>query len=307
MPPTCLIAAAGSCAATPPRPNRLPDVARQTLGDFEIALFRHSIHWWDAGTYFGVVPKTLWGPKVFTDELNRMASAFNCYLIRTGEHTVLVETGGGQRFDERARDRMNLSPEALVPLPEAMAGQGIDPESVDLVINSHLHWDHCGGNTIVEGGSVKAAFPRARYFAARGEWEHAHERLARDSVSYLDSNYDPLVESGQMTLVGSECEVIPGVRMERVPGHTRDMMVVTAQSRGRVFCFFSDLVPTRHHVPPTWVMAFDLFPLESIASKSKWLERAATGDWICGFSHDCDVAFARIAPHPKNRFAAVPL
>jgi glyoxylase-like metal-dependent hydrolase (beta-lactamase superfamily II) len=308
MPPTCSIAAVNWFAAMPrPRSNLLPAVAVQTLGDFEIVLFRHSVHWWDAGTYFGVVPKTLWGPKVYTDEWNRMASAFNCYLIRTGEHTVLVETGGGNKFDERARERMNLPAEALVPLPEAMAQQGIDPESVDIVINSHLHWDHCGWNTIVRDGSVKAAFPRARYFAARGEWEHAHERLARDSVSYLDSNYDPLVESGQMLLVGSACEVVPGVRMQRAPGHTRDMMAITAESRGRTFCFFSDLVPTRHHVHPTWILAFDLYPLDSIESKSKWLGAAADGEWVCGFSHDIEVAFARIGRHPKTRFEAVPM
>jgi glyoxylase-like metal-dependent hydrolase (beta-lactamase superfamily II) len=277
------------------------------LGDFEITLIRHSIHWWDGGTYFGVVPKTLWGPKVQTDELNRMPCGFNCYMIRTGDHTILVETGGGGKHDERARERMSLPPEAAEPLPEAIARRGIDPETVDIVINSHLHWDHCGWNTILQGGSVRAAFPRARYFAARGEWEHAHERLARDSVSYIDDNYDPLVESGQMTLIGGDCELIPGVWMRRASGHNRDMMVVTAESRGRTFCFFSDLVPTRHHVRPTWVMAFDLYPLQSIESKFRWLGAAAKGDWVCGFSHDSEVAFARIAEHPKTRFAALPL
>ncbi len=281
--------------------------AVQNVGDFEITLFRHSLHWWDGGTYFGVVPKTLWGQKIQADEWNRIPCGFNCYLIRTGDHTVLVETGGGDKFDERARERMNLPPEALEPLPEAMARRGYDPEAVDIVINSHLHWDHCGWNTLTHGGTVAAAFPRAQYFAAFGEWEHAHERLARDRVSYLDANYDPLVESGQMTLLGGDSEVVPGVRMRRAPGHNRDLMIITAESNGRVFCFFSDLVPTRHHVQPTWVMAFDLYPLESIESKSKWLEAAAEGDWICGFSHDSEVAFARIARRPKTSFEAFPL
>jgi glyoxylase-like metal-dependent hydrolase (beta-lactamase superfamily II) len=282
-------------------------VATQSIGDFEIALIRHSLHWWDGGTYFGVVPKTLWGSKIPADELNRIPCGFNCYLIRTGEHTVLVETGGGDRHDERARERMKLSAEASVPLPEAMARLGFDPEAVDIVINSHLHWDHCGWNTVSQGGLSRPAFPRAQYFAARGEWEHAHERLARDSVSYLDANYDPLVESGQMTLVGGDCEVVPGVRMRPAPGHTRDMMIITAESQGEAFCFFSDLVPTKHHVQPTWVMAFDLYPLESIESKSKWLGAAADGDWICGFSHDSEVAFARVARHAKTRFEALPI
>ncbi|HLI84921.1 MAG TPA: MBL fold metallo-hydrolase [Bryobacteraceae bacterium] len=270
-------------------------------------MIRHSIHWWDGGTYFGVVPKALWGQRIQADEMNRIPCGFNCYLIRTGEHTILVETGGGDKQDERARERMKLSPEALEPLPDAMGRRGIDPESVDIVINSHLHWDHCGWNTILRGGAAKAAFPRARYFAARGEWEHAHERLARDAVSYIDANYDPLVESGQMTLVDGDCEIVPGVWMRRAPGHNRDMMVITAESGGRTFCFFSDLVPTRHHVQPTWVMAFDLYPLESIENKHRWLSAAVKGDWVCGFSHDSEVAFARIAAHPKTQFAPVVL
>ena len=276
------------------------------LGDFEVALVRHSIHWWDGGTYFGVVPKTLWSKKIQADELNRIPCGFNCYLIRTGSHTVLVETGGGDKQDARARERMGLPPEAE-PLTDVIARQGYDPEEIDIVINSHLHWDHCGGNTILGGGAPKPAFPRARYFAARGEWEHAHERLARDSISYIDANYDPLVDSGQMTLIEGDCEIVSGVWMRHAPGHNRDMMVVTAESQGRTFCFLSDLVPTAHHVQPTWVMSFDLYPLEAIQNKIQWLGAAVKGDWICGFSHDSETAFARIAEHPKTRFQALPL
>lgn len=279
---------------------------RVTLGDFEIALVRHSIHWWDGGAFFGVVPKTLWSRRIPADELNRIPVGFNCYLIRTGEHTVLVETGAGDKQDARARERMKLPPVAE-PLPDVIARHGIDPESIDIVLNSHLHFDHCGGNTFLCDGGAKPAFPRARYFAARGEWEHAHERLSRDAVSYIDANYDPLVESGQMTLIDGDREIVPGVWMRRAPGHNRDMMVITAESRGRTFCFFSDLVPTTAHVQPTWVMAFDLDPLLCIENKNKWLGAASKGDWICAFSHDSEVGFARITEHPKTQFAAVAL
>jgi glyoxylase-like metal-dependent hydrolase (beta-lactamase superfamily II) len=281
-------------------------MSRVSLGDFEIALIRHSIHWWDGGTYFGVVPKTLWGQKIQADELNRIPSGFNCYLIRTGEHSILIETAAGDKQDARARERMNLPPEAE-PLAEVIARNGFDPDAIDIVINTHLHWDHCGGNTILCGDSAKPAFPRARYYTARGEWEHAHERLARDSVSYIDANYDPLVESGQMTLLGGDCEIVPGVWMRHAPGHTRDMMVVTAESRGQTFCFLSDLLPMTHHIRPTWVTAFDLYPLQSIESKMQWLDAAAKGGWICGFSHDTETAFARVTEHPKTRFAIQPL
>ncbi|HUI77030.1 MAG TPA: MBL fold metallo-hydrolase [Bryobacteraceae bacterium] len=277
-----------------------------SLGDFEISLIRESIYWWDGGAFFGVVPKTIWSQKLSADELNRVPAGFNCYLIRTADHTVLIDTGGGDKQDARGRERMKLPAEAQ-ELPSVIARHGFDPESIDIVINSHLHWDHCGGNTILTNGAARAAFPKARYFTARGEWEHAHERLSRDGVSYIDANYDPLVESGQMTLLDGDCEVVPGVWMRRAPGHNRDMMVVTAESAGGTFCFLSDLVPTAFHLQPTWVAAFDLYPLQSIETKTKWLTAAANGNWICGFAHDCEIAFARIAVHPKTKFAAVPL
>ena len=264
------------------------------------------MHWWDGGAFFGVVPKTLWGRKIQSDELNCIPLGFNCYVMRTGDHTILVETAEGDKQDARVRERMRLPPESE-PLPETLARHGIDPESIDIVVNSHLHFDHCGGNTILCSGSPKPAFPRARYFAARGEWEHAHERLARDSVSYIDANYDPLVNSGQMILIDGDCEVAPGVWMRRAPGHNRDMMVITAESRGKTFCFFSDLVPTVMHTQPTWVTAFDLYPLEAIQSKIQWMGAAVKGEWVCGFAHDSSVAFARIADHPKTMFTAVPL
>jgi len=271
------------------------------VGDFEVARVNDALHWWDGGVFFGVVPKSLWSRKIQPDELNRIAVAFNCYLVRTGSHNILIETGLGDKRDARARAFMNV-PAVTESLPEALTRRGVDPESIDIVINSHLHWDHVGGNTILHGDRVAPAFPRARYVASRGEWEHAHERHPRDAASYLDSNYDPLVESGQMTLVDGDHEVVPGVWMRRAPGHNRDMMVITAESRGQTFCFLSDLVPTAAHVQPTWVAAFDLSPIETLDNKMRWLTAAVEGQWWCAFSHDATVAFARIARDPKTQF-----
>jgi len=275
------------------------------LGDFRVSLIRDAVYWWDAGAMFGVVPKTLWSRGTAADELNRVPLGFNCYLIETGEHTILVETGGGDKMDARARERMRLPPEQD-PLPEVIVRHGFDPERIDIVLNSHLHWDHCGGNTRLQGGVARPNFPRARYCAARGEWEHAHERHLRDRVSYIDANYDPLVESGRMQLLEADGEVAPGVWMRSAPGHNRDMMIVTAASGGRTFCFFSDLVPTAAHANPTWVAAFDLFPLIAIDTKFRWLTQAADEEWLCGFGHDPETAFATVRRHPKSRFEAVP-
>ena len=275
-------------------------MAGLSLGNFEIHLICGGVYQWDGGALFGVVPKTLWSRKTPADDLNRIPLAFNCYLIRSDEHQILIETGGGDKQDARARERMSLPP-APRPLPEVVAEAGFDPERIDLVLNSHLHWDHCGGNTILEGGTARPAFPRATYYASRGEWEHAHLRLARDSISYIDANYDPLLEAGRMKLIGADREVVPGIRMRAAPGHNRDMMVITAESGGATFCFLSDLVPTAAHLHPTWVAAFDLYPLESIDNKVKWLGQAAAGGWHVGFGHDPEIAFARIAVE-KNSF-----
>jgi len=272
-----------------------------TLGDFEVSRVNDSVYWWDGGAIFGVVPKTLWSRKIAGDELNRVPLAFNSYLIRTGSHNILIETGLGDKRDARARERMNVPP-ITESLSESLARRGIDPESIDIVLNSHLHWDHVSGNTTLHQGRVLPAFPAARYFAPRGEWEHAHTRHVRDAVSYLDENYDPLVESGQMILLEDDFEVAPGVHMRRAPGHTPNMMAITAESGGQTFCFLSDLVPSASHLQPSWVAAFDLDPIGAIDSKMRWLGAAADGKWWCAFAHETQLAFTQITRDPKSVF-----
>src|SRR5678815_1406385 len=175
-------------------------MSRIPVGDFQVTLIRAGVYHWDGGALFGVVPKTLWSRQLPSDERNLVPLAFNCYVVETEEHTVLIETGGGDKMDDRARQRMKL-PDKLDSLPETISQQGLDPERIDIVINSHLHWDHCGWNTQVKEGVARPMFPRATYYTRRREWEHAHDRHPRDSVSYIDANYDPLVDSGQMKLL----------------------------------------------------------------------------------------------------------
>ncbi len=272
------------------------------IGDFRVRLVRAGVYWWDGGAFFGVVPKTLWDPLMPADELNRIPAAFNCYLIESGGQRILIETGGGVRHDPKSRERMRM-PVGSDRIP-------VEPGSVDMVVNSHLHWDHCGGNTIdienPQGNNpetkVAPAFPHARYYAQRGEWEHARERLARDSVSYREVNYTPLIDTGQMTLLDGDTEIVPGLEMRVVPGHNRDMCILLARSQGQTFCFWSDLIPTAAHLHPTWVAAFDLYPLTVIENKTRLLRQAVDEGWWCGFAHDPNLAFARIGQDNKGRF-----
>ena len=263
------------------------------LGGLRITLVREDIYWWDGGVMFGVVPKALWARKGPPDELNRLPLGLNCYVVETDEHTILLDTGGGDKLEARARERMKLPPVPR-PLPETIAGAGIDPERIDIVVNSHLHWDHCGWNTILTKSGPQPAFARAVYYTRRGEWEHAHRRHPRDRVAYIDANYDPLVETGRMRLIDADVEVAPGVWLRLAPGHTHDTMVITAGSAARTFCFLTDLVPTASHLTPTWITAFDLDPLQSVDSKLRWLTEAFRGEWVCGFGHDTAIPFARI-------------
>jgi glyoxylase-like metal-dependent hydrolase (beta-lactamase superfamily II) len=270
------------------------------IGDLRVTLARAGVYWWDGGAFFGVVPKTLWNPLLPADEQNRVPAALNCYVVESGGQRILIETGCGERHDVKSRERMKL--------PEGSGRVPVDPGSIDIVVNSHLHWDHCGGNTVdgskMVGGpdEVLPAFPKARYFAQRGEWEHAQLRLSRDGVSYRDVNYASLIAAGKMTLLDGDASVAPDVEMVVTPGHNRDMCVVLARSKGETFCFWSDLIPTAAHVHPTWVAAFDLYPLTTIENKARLLEQAVRDGWWCGFAHDPNVAFARIGKDNKGRF-----
>ena len=145
-------------------------MSRISVGDFQVTLVRAGVYYWDGGAFFGVVPKTLWSKQLPADDRNLVPLAFNCYVVETGEHTVLIETGGGDKMDVRARERMKL-PAELDPLDELIAREGIDPERIDAVVNTHLHWDHCGWNTRLEGGLARPLFPRATYYTRRREWE----------------------------------------------------------------------------------------------------------------------------------------
>jgi len=261
--------------------------ARTTLGDFELTVLSDGPYFLDGGAMFGVVPKPMWERRTPADALNRILLGLNTVVVRTGKHTVVIETGIGNKLP----DKMGEIFGAKEQLPSAFAAAGIALEEVDIVINTHLHFDHCGWNTtLTADGRIVPTFPNARYFAHCGEIEHGHLQLERDAVSYISANYDPLVESGQMTLIdggaGSVTEIVTGISVEVYPGHTAQLMAVNIDSNGHRACYISDLIPTSAHLDPTWVMGYDLDPVTCIEQRKRFYSRAIPEQWLVLFTHD---------------------
>jgi glyoxylase-like metal-dependent hydrolase (beta-lactamase superfamily II) len=282
--------------------------ARTHLGSFELTVCTDGTYKLDGGAMFGVVPKTLWQKRAPADEQNRILLGLNTVIVRTGQHTVAIETGIGNKQNEKMRE-IHQNQELL---PQSLAAAGVRPEEVDIVINTHLHFDHCGWNTTLHAdGSVTPTFPNARYFAHKGEIEHGHKQYDRDRVSYLSPNYDPLIESGQMTLLTNDGiqrnpEIVPGISVELFPGHTRQLMAVHIEARSHGgaaehACYISDLIPTSAHLDPAWVMGYDLDPMESIAQRKRFYQRAIPEKWLVLFTHDHSTPMARITLNEKGK------
>jgi glyoxylase-like metal-dependent hydrolase (beta-lactamase superfamily II) len=276
------------------------------FGDYRVEIIPDCEFRLDGGAMFGVVPRNLWSKVTPPDDQNRIRMNMNCLFIETGKERILIDTGIGDKWSDKHRtmyamDRRRSFDESL----RQIAGVGCD--DITIVINTHLHFDHAGGNTkLDESGKAVAAFPNARYFISQAEYEHAEAPTDRDRASYFADNWRPLKESGQLELKESEYEVVSGLRMETHAGHNRSMQCARLEHDGRTLFGFADLIPTRAHVPFAWVMGYDLYPVETVEAKKKLLPQAAREDWTCLFYHDPEQALGRIVEE-ENKFRVVPL
>jgi len=274
-----------------------------TLGDFELSVFSDGTYPLDGGAFFGVIPKVMWSRKMSADEKNYITTGLNSLLIRTGKQTILIETGIGNKLP----DRMVKFYGQPAKLLENLSSAGIAPDDIDIVINSHLHFDHCGWNTMRDkNGKIVPTFPRAKYYAPEGEWQYARKPSERDSISFLPDNYDPVVASGQMTLLKGGEEIVPGISVETFRGHTAHMQGIIVQSGGQTACYISDLIPTTAHIDLTWGMGFDLYPLDTIESKKQYYSRALPEKWLTVFTHDPKTPWAYIERDELGKMVAKP-
>jgi glyoxylase-like metal-dependent hydrolase (beta-lactamase superfamily II) len=286
-----------------PHPATRPDTAdliraRTTLGDFELTVCTDGTYLLDGGAMFGVVPKTMWEKRAPADADNRILLGANTVIVRTGKHTIAIETGLGNKLSSK----MQQIYACQQLLPQSLQAAGVRPEQVDIVINSHLHFDHCGWNTTrTDAGTIVPTFPNARYFAHRGEVAHGHLQLDRDRISYISENYDPLVASGQMTLVEHAQEIVPGISVEMFPGHTAQLMAIHIDSCGQRATYISDLIPTSAHLDPTWVMGYDLDPLTCIEQRKRFYQRAIPEKWLVLFTHDHHTPMGYVTLNEKGK------
>lgn len=263
------------------------------VGGFELCPVSDGTFWLDGGALFGVVPKVLWNRAMPADPENRVKLALNCLLVRTGDKCVLVDTGIGGKLSSRLREIYRLGPKS--GLLASLARLRVKPEDIDYVINTHLHFDHCGGNT--RGGSDEPVpvFPNARYVIQQQEWFCAQNLDERTRSSYRPADYLPLERAGQVEFVDGDESVLPGIKVLLTNGHTLGHQSVLISTKEGTAFYPGDLIPTAYHLKAQYLTAFDLYPVDLINRKKEMIEQARRENWLIILEHDPDMVFCRLA------------
>ncbi|MER3545855.1 MAG: MBL fold metallo-hydrolase [Chloroflexota bacterium] len=264
------------------------------MSDFEFHLVSDGVFWGDAGGAFGLVPKVLWEKVIQPDALNRVPFALNCLLVRSQGKTILVDTGMGDRLTAEERAQWNLErPEG--GLLQALARLGVSPADVDIVINTHLHADHCGGNTCLQDGQPVATFPNAEYWVQRLEYAEACFPNERTRATYIAANFRPLEASGQLRLLNGDTRVTSEVRTVITRGHTRAHQSVILEAGGDPVLYVADMASFAVHFERlAWLTAYDVEPLENLETKRSWQRWALEHNALLIFEHDVHVPMGRL-------------
>ncbi len=264
------------------------------FGDFRIETVSDAQIRLDGGAMFGVVPRVLWEKVCPPDDLNRVALAANCLYVETATEKILFETGAGEKLPDKQLQIYGMRREKSLA-DNLFETTGVTADEITIVVNTHLHFDHCGGNTkFDERGKIVSAFPNARYFVPENELIHAENPTMRDRATYNKDNWEVLRRTGQLEPKPPVYKVVSGITMTETRGHNNSMQTVKIESGGETFYSFSDLIPTTHHLPPAWIMAYDLFPMGTLENKKRLLPQAVREDWLCWFYHDTETPLCRL-------------
>jgi glyoxylase-like metal-dependent hydrolase (beta-lactamase superfamily II) len=281
-----------------------PLVQEFKVGDLQIFAIQAGGQRLDGGAMFGVVPKPLWEKRIPADERNRIQLGMRCLLLMHRTGPILIDTGAGNKEADKFKDIYGIENEGAngrTLLEDGLAQIGTKPEDVKIVINTHLHFDHAGGNTFVDStGSVLPTFPNARYIVRQGEFDYATHTNERTSASYFERNFVPLQQNGQMEFVTREKEIVRGIRVMPTPGHTPYHQSVLIESKGEKAFFLGDLVPTHAHLPLPWIMGYDVEPLVTLETKRTILKRALDENWLLVFEHDATVPWGKVQHDGKQ-------
>ena len=253
---------------------------------------------------FGVIPRTMWSRRTEADERHRILMSMRPLLVRTRGATMLIDAGVGDKLGPKATDIYGF--DRARHLDHALADAGLSANDIDIVLATHLHFDHAGGFTARTEHGVVPRFPRARYLIRRGEWEDATHPHERNRASYLAENYVPLLDAGRVDFIEDDGEVLPGISVWRTGGHTMHHQIVRFESEGRTAIFAADLIPTVAHVDLTWIMGYDLYPMDTLAYKRRFLTEATAGEYVIFFEHDPVVATG-IIRHDGGRLSVEPI
>jgi methylmalonyl-CoA epimerase len=274
-------------------------VRRYALGDLELISLCDGLIRLDGGAMFGIVPKALWEAQAPADGRNRVTIAMRPLIVR-GARTMIIDAGLGAKDSAKFHDIYGV--DRTRSLEVTMAEAGIAPEDVDIVLATHLHFDHAGGFTYRDaGGKVRPTFPRAQYIVRRGEWEDATHTHPRNRASYLADNFVPLAEAGVLQLVDDDATIMPGVKVRRTGGHTMHHQMVFIESKKKTAAYVADLIPTTAHLPDPWIMGFDLYPMDTLAAKQRFLKEALEQEMLVFFEHDPVVAAGYIRERDGKR------
>jgi glyoxylase-like metal-dependent hydrolase (beta-lactamase superfamily II) len=269
------------------------------FGDLELVALSDGFIRLDGGAMFGVVPKPLWQKRAPADDRNRIRLGLRPLLVR-GEQTMIIDAGIGSKMDAKSVDIYGI--DRTRNLTHALEAAGVSPSDVDIVLASHLHFDHAGGfTTRTPDGAIVPTFPRARYVVRAAEWEDATHPHERNRASYLPENFLPLAEAGVLDLMAGDGPVMPGVRVLRSGGHTMHHQVVVIESGGRTAVFAADMIPTTAHVDDPWIMGYDLYPMDTLAFKRRFIREAIAREYLIFFEHDPDVAAGYIREREGRR------
>ncbi|HEX2718270.1 MAG TPA: MBL fold metallo-hydrolase [Gemmatimonadaceae bacterium] len=280
-----------------------PLVQTRKLGGLTVHAIQAGGQRLDGGAMFGVVPKPLWERRIPADERNRIPLGMRCLLVEHPSGLVLVDTGSGNKETAKFHDIYgieNAGANGRTALEDGLAQVGARPEDVALVVNTHLHFDHAGGDTFRDAdGAVKPSFPRARYVVQRGEYEYSMHTNERTAASYFPANWEAVRSANRLDLIDGDREVVQGIRTLRTPGHTPHHQSVVIESDGEIACFLGDVVPTSAHLPLPWIMGYDVEPLVTLESKRTLLRRAMDERWLLVFEHDATVAWGHVTSDGK--------